>query len=267
MYQQQPYQPGQTIQGQVVQGQPMQGFDQSGMDEFKDPIGPHVPPYVRNNFIVKVYSILSVQLTITFAIALFIRMALLDCNCVHQYMWVYYLCSFGTLAVMLGVSCCCSGVARTFPTNYIFLLVITVGISVMVGFATLFYSTDSVLLALATTCGIFFALTAFACLTKSDFTGMGPYLFGALAALMMFGFTLFIFNYFFGVGQWMYKIYAGIGVLIFTLYIVYDTQLIVGGAHKKHQFSIDDYAFAALNLYLDIINLFLFLLELMGDRR
>lgn len=51
------------------------------------------------------------------------------------------------------------------------------------------------------------------------------------------------------------------------MYIVYDTQLIVGGAHKKHEFGVDDYVFAALNLYLDIINLFIFILSIINDRR
>jgi len=58
------------------------------------------------------------------------------------------------------------------------------------------------------------------------------------------------------------------GVLLFTFYIVFDTQLLIGeyGGHKV-QFGIDDYVFAALNLYLDIINLFLHILSLFGERR
>ena len=36
---------------------------------------------------------------------------------------------------------------------------------------------------------------------------------------------------------------------------------------KKLQLSPDDYVYAAINLYLDIINLFLYLLRLFGDRR
>ena len=58
-------------------------------------------------------------------------------------------------------------------------------------------------------------------------------------------------------------IYALFGCLIFSLYIVYDTQKVVGGKHHKHQFGTDEYVFAALNLYLDIINLFLYLLEIL----
>ena len=62
----------------------------------------------------------------------------------------------------------------------------------------------------------------------------------------------------------MRLIYALIGTLLFAGFIVYDTQLIVGGKHKKLQFGIDDYVFAALNLYLDVINMFYYLLLLTG---
>lgn len=65
----------------------------------------------------------------------------------------------------------------------------------------------------------------------------------------------------------MIKMYSGASALLFSMYIVYDVQLIVGGKHKQHQFSLDDYCFAALNIYLDIINLFLHLLRLFGERR
>ena len=37
---------------------------------------------------------------------------------------------------------------------------------------------------------------------------------------------------------------------MFSLFIVYDTQLIIGGKHHSHQFSIDEYVFAALSLYI-----------------
>ncbi len=44
-------------------------------------------------------------------------------------------------------------------------------------------------------------------------------------------------------------------------------QLVVGGKHNKYRIGVDDYVFAALNIYLDIINLFLYLLQLLSDRR
>ena len=38
--------------------------------------------------------------------------------------------------------------------------------------------------------------------------------------------------------------------MVFSFYIVYDTQLIVGGKHRKYQFSTDDYVIASVSFYL-----------------
>ena len=61
--------------------------------------------------------------------------------------------------------------------------------------------------------------------------------------------------------------YAMLGTVLFSCYIVYDTQLIVGGKHKRFQFTVDDYVLAAMNLYLDILNLFLLILRETATRR
>ena len=60
--------------------------------------------------------------------------------------------------------------------------------------------------------------------------------------------------------------YGSAGALVFSLYIVYDTQLMMGGKHK-YSLSPEEYVFASLNLYLDIINLFLYILMIVGAAR
>ena len=62
-------------------------------------------------------------------------------------------------------------------------------------------------------------------------------------------------------------VYSGMGACLFSFYIIYDVQLIAGGKHQAHRFGVDEYVFAALNLYMDIIQLFLHLLRLFGERR
>ena len=52
-----------------------------------------------------------------------------------------------------------------------------------------------------------------------------------------------------------------LGVILFSFYIIYDTQMIMGGNHK-HKHEIDTYILASLDLYLDVINIFLLLLDL-----
>ena len=58
---------------------------------------------------------------------------------------------------------------------------------------------------------------------------------------------------------------AGLIVLLFGLFLIFDTQQIVGKG--KHVMSIDDYIVGALVLYLDIITIFIELLTLFGRAR
>lgn len=51
------------------------------------------------------------------------------------------------------------------------------------------------------------------------------------------------------------------GSILFSLFIIFDTHMIM------HKVSPEDYIHASVNLYLDIINLFLHILRLIGDRR
>jgi len=52
----------------------------------------------------------------------------------------------------------------------------------------------------------------------------------------------------------------------FVQYLVVDTQLMVGGRHK-YSLSPEEYIFGALNLYLDIVNIFMFTLLLVDLAR
>lgn len=61
----------------------------------------------------------------------------------------------------------------------------------------------------------------------------------------------------------MNLLYASLGALIFSFYLVFDTQLMLGGKHK-YSISPEEYIFAALNLYLDIVNIFLYILAIVG---
>ena len=60
--------------------------------------------------------------------------------------------------------------------------------------------------------------------------------------------------------------YGSVGALIFSLYIVYDTQLMMGGKHK-YSLSPEEYIFAALNIYLDVVQLFMYILMIVGGSR
>merc|ERR1711920_892435 len=151
----------------------------------------------------------------------------------------------------------------------ILLAVFTVAEAVMIGFISAQYTQESVIMVLCITAVVVFGLTLFACQTSINFTGPGAYLFAAVLVLLGFDFMLSIASLLGATGPAFHGlrlVYAAAGALIFSMFLVYDTQLIIGGKHK-HQFGTDDYTTAALNLFLDIVQLFLFLLQLFGNRR
>jgi len=225
-------------------------------------LGPELHVAVRHGFIKKVFSIVGLQLLLTSCIALpfqIYRTEMLRNAGALQGV------SLLVLAVTIGVMCymsCNPHVSRKFPLNYILLGIITCGQGVLVGMICMAYTVQSIIIAVFMTAFMVLGLAAFAMQTKYDFTGMGAYLFMACLALFMFGLIISFFNV-----PFMHTVYASCGALLFSFYIIFDTQMIVGGRNKKHEFSIDDYVFAALTLYLDIINLFIYLLELFGERR
>ena len=66
--------------------------------------------------------------------------------------------------------------------------------------------------------------------------------------------------------RWAQIGYSAVGAIIFSLYIIYDTQIMLGGNHK-YSISPEEYIFAALNLYIDVINLFQYILMIIGASR
>ena len=215
---------------------------------------------LRNDFVKKVYSILSVQLLLTTLIA---APFVLDKDAAriwtYQNPWVVYLSLAITFTVMMTFACC-PFLMRQFPTNYILLLLFTGAEGVCVGIISSVYTTDSVLMALGTVTVVFFGLTIFALTTDLDFTKSWPYLFAITIVMIIAGFVLMFFPSHLG-----HMIYAGIGAILFSVYLIFDTQMIIGGK-RDYEFSIDDYVPAAIALYIDIVQLFIYFLQLFGER-
>lgn len=116
-------------------------------------------------------------------------------------------------------------------------------------------------MAVGLTAALCLGLTLFAFQTKWDFTVMGGVLFVAVLLLMLIGIVSIFVR-----GKTMTMVYASLGALIFSVYLIYDTQLMMGGKHK-YSISPEEYIFAALNLYLDIVNIFMYILTIIGALR
>ena len=145
---------------------------------------------------------------------------------------------------------------KSYPTNLIFLGIFTALEAYCIAVITSFYEQKIVIEALIFTLGIFIVLTLFACQTKYDFTSWIPYLFGALWLVIIFGFMAMFFPY----NKKVELAYGIIVALIFSGYILVDTQLVMRHYHVEEEIA------AAISLYLDIINLFLAILRILNSQ-
>ncbi|PGH19666.1 hypothetical protein AJ80_03821 [Polytolypa hystricis UAMH7299] len=207
---------------------------------------------IRMQFVRKVYSILSVQLLVTAILSSVSFFNDSYRNWVQSNAWLMFVSVFGALGFMLLTY----WKRKSYPMNLLFLGGFTALEAYAISVVTSFYDSRIVLQALVLTLGLFVALTLFACQTKYDFTSWMPYLFFSLWFLILFGFMAA----FFPMGSTMELIYGAIAALIFSGYILVDTQLIMRHYHVEEEIA------AAISLYLDVINLFLAILRILNSQ-
>lgn len=214
---------------------------------------------VRAGFIRKVYGILSVQLIITFgAVFLFQIPFFKSFVLLHQELAanLLILTSFIFMALFL-ILICNKNVARQVPCNYIYLFAITLCESLACGIISSLYSFQIVATALALTIISTLAITFYACTTKTNFSycRMGMYI--AFSQLFFVGLIAILFRI-----EALYTLYTFLMTIMVGMYLVYDTQLIMGKFGVAY--SVDDYIFATLEIYMDIIRLFLLILRIVA---
>ncbi|GLJ38136.1 hypothetical protein SUGI_0776320 [Cryptomeria japonica] len=207
---------------------------------------------LRWSFIRKVYSILSMQLMLTVAVAATVVL--------YTPLTLYITATPGLL---IGVSilplilmCPLYCYHQKHPVNLVLLGFFTVFLSLTVGISCAYTKGRIVLEALILTAAVVFSLTGYtfwASKKGKDFSFLGPVLFASLLVLFLFGFI----QIFFPLGSLSTTIYGGVAAIIFSGYIVYDTDNLI------KRFTYDQYVWASVVLYLDILNLFLSLLQLL----
>ncbi|OCA89812.1 Bax inhibitor-1/YccA family protein [Pradoshia sp. D12] len=112
-----------------------------------------------------------------------------------------------------------------------------------------------IIMSLAATVVVFGGLSLYAATTKRDLTFLSGFLLAALLAILVIG----IFNIFSPLSSTAMLVYSFIGILVFSGYVLYDVNRM-----KQYGVPEDEIPLAALNLYLDFVNLFLFILRFIG---
>ncbi|KAI4140666.1 MAG: hypothetical protein LQ340_007829 [Diploschistes diacapsis] len=208
---------------------------------------------IRMQFIRKVYAILTAQLLTTTVLSSVSFVSLSYKAFLRQNVWLVWVSLIGSVGFMFLTY----WKRKSYPTNLLFLAGFTAFEAYAISVVVTFYQSGIVLEALILTLGIFVALSLFACQTTYDFTSWIPYLFGGLWVLILFGFVMMFFHN----NSTTELIYGALGALIFSAYILVDTQLIMRHYHVEEEIA------AAISLYLDVINLFLMILRILNSQR
>ena len=129
----------------------------------------------------------------------------------------------------------------------------------------LLYTSSSIATTFFVTAGTFAIMSIYGYYTKKDLTSWGNLLFMALVGIIIASVVNFFLK-----SEMMYWVITYAGVLIFVGLTAYDTQKIknmniIGNAGTEED--TKEAIIGALTLYLDFINLFLFLLRILGDRK
>lgn len=167
------------------------------------------------------------------------------------------------LGLVIGISAGLNRMSLTTALTLFFVYSFLNGLTLSALFFV--YTYESIALAFFITAGMFGAMSIYGYVTRADLSGMGSILFMGLIGLII----ALVVNMFLRSAQFDFIISIA-GVFIFTLLTAFDVQRI----KQMAQTMIADQEtqgkvalMGALALYLDFINLFIYLLRLMGSRR
>ena len=124
-----------------------------------------------------------------------------------------------------------------------------------------------VYLSLGITAGIVVTVTLLSMFCGVDLTGFGGFFLMAGVGLLVTGGIFLIVILFEPITYTPLMLALSVlGVLVFTGYLAYDTQILIGGDHKM-ALDPEEYIMGAIQIYLDIINIFLYVLRFVGAAR
>ena len=234
-------------------------FLSSDKDDFQidSDIDKQISQKMRSGFIVKVFGIIFYQICIT---AIVISLGLFNnsfTNILLKSSALYITCFISTFVLVL-LPLCVPGAFNKVPLNYIILTLFTLSYSYLLAVLTCLYKPQSVLTTLFLTLVVVGALILYAMKTKEDFSTCGGMLCVFLILLILSSLILIFIPV-----PFLYLIYNILGLVLFSFYLIFDVQLLMGD--RKVKFTEDDYILAAMSIYLDIVYIFVKLLQLFGD--
>lgn len=215
------------------------------------------------NFIAKVYAWMSAALVITGLTAYYVAGQPSIVETIFSNKIYYYGLFFATLGIVFVFNAMINRMSVALAGGIFITYSVLMGI--MLSSIFLIYTSSSIASCFFITAGTFMGMSAFGYYTKRDLTAMGNLLYMALLGIVIASVVnIFIHS------TMLYWITTYIGVIIFVGLIAYDTQKIKdmndsvpAGSDAQKKLAM----IGAMSLYLDFINLFLYILRIFGGRK
>ncbi|KAL7065432.1 hypothetical protein AAHC03_05672 [Spirometra sp. Aus1] len=217
---------------------------------------------VRRKFVSKVYAILTAQLLVALAFVLLCLFYKPIRPWVRRNKWSYWI-SYVLFLVTYWTLGCCPSVRRRFPGNFIALGVFTLALSYMAGVVSCFHGVNYILFCLIMTAGVTLCVSLAAIACPCDITKC-QFLLAVISILfLIFGLVCMIVFWFGGYTRVLHAVYGGVGAVVFSIYLAYDTQLLIGG--HRYELSPEDYVVGAMDLFVDVVEIFFSLVALFNS--
>ena len=214
-------------------------------------------------FMYKVYGLMGLAFAITAVTAYFVSQSPALYKPLLTRPGIFFIVIIVQFALVIGIGFLLPRLTSAVATVLFFLYAISMGLTMSVIFLT--YQMSSIYVAFLVSAGMFFAMALYGYVTRTDLSSIGNIvlmvLVGLLIGLLV---NLFLKSSTFDI------ILSAVGVIIFTALTAFDTQrikymgrLMLADGQTASKVAV----FGALTLYLDFINLFLYMLNLTGKRR
>lgn len=214
-------------------------------------------------FITKVYNWMALALLITGLVAYFTATTPSLMNAIIGSKILFFGLIIGELGLVIYLTRSINKLSRNNAIGAFLLYSVLNGLTMSVIFMA--YTSNSIATTFYITAGTFAAMSFYGYTTKRDLTSIGNMAFMALIGIIIASVVnMFLQN------EMMYWIISYLGVAIFVGLIAYDTQKLkeIGSRGFVNEDNMEKTSImGALSLYLDFVNLFLFLLRIFGDRK
>ena len=174
--------------------------------------------------------------------------------------WVYWGLAIAEIGIVIYLSARLNSMSSTTATLLFYVFAILNGLTLSLIYFV--YTKQSIATTFFVTAGAFGAMSVYGYVTKTDLSK-----FGSILVMALFGLIICILVNLFMQSSTLEWIISGVGVLIFTGLTAWDTQKIKRMVELNPTAADGRLAtIGALSLYLDFVNLFLYLLRFLGNR-